>query len=290
MGLEYIQLFADMEALFEPYDDAQRGRLMMAMMAYAYRGEEPRFDGVEKFIWPVLKQHIDRCAANVEAKKAAGSKGGRNKSESKQTQADASKGKQSEAEESESKQNAHNHDHDNDHEHNHDHIQEKKNACAREETASAAAADEQVIGIDGTDLSGAMADYDRADALVKRFKLPDTDQSRIALIEDAERVGWEKVEKALDEAAKANSRPMLSVNFYRKILQNEERPRGAGAMQKDPMQRHSYTQTDYDRMLIDLDKEDNGPKGKDGDRMLRYSPNERKATYGAAILDFDEVG
>lgn len=286
MGLEYIQLFADMEALFEPYDDAQRGRLMMAMMAYAYRGEEPRFDGVEKFIWPVLKQHIDRCAANVEAKKAAGSKGGRNKSESKQTQADASKAKQSEAEESESKQNAHNHDHDNDHDHNQDHIQEKKNVCARE-AAPAAAAEEPIVGIDGTDLAGAMADYDRAGELVTRFRLPDNDISRGAIIEDAEKMGWEKVEKALAEAAKANSRAMLSVNFYRAVLKNEGKPRAA-AKGADVMQRHNYTQNDYNRMLIDLDKEDDGPKGKDGDRMMRHSANARKATYSAAVLDFDE--
>lgn len=254
MGLEYIQLFADMEALFEPYDDAQRGRLMMAMMAYAYRGEEPRFDGVEKFIWPVLKQHIDRCAANVEAKKVAGSKGGRNKSESKQTQADASKGKQSEAEESESKQNAH--DHDNDHDHNQDHIQEKKNVCARE-AASAPAAEEPVVGIDGTDLAGAMADYDRAGELVTRFRLPDNDISRGAIIEDAEKMGWEKVEKALAEAAKANSRAMLSVNFYRAVLKNEGKPRAAAKAAGDTM-------------------------------MLRYSAEERKKTYSAAVLDFDE--
>lgn len=300
MGLEYIQLFADMEALFEPFDDAQRGRLMTAMMAYAYRGEEPQFEGVEKFGWPALKQHIDRCAANVEAKKAAGSKGGKRKSEDKQTQAEKSESKQSEAETSRAKQtqadasrakqNAHNHEQEHEHEQDHTHEQKKNNgACAREEIASASAADEQMIGIDGTDMRENFRNYDRAEELVSRFKLPDTDQSRLALIEDAERVGWEKVEKALSDAALGNSRPMLSVNFYRKILQNDGRPRGAGAMQKDPMQRHSYTQTDYNRMIIDLDKEDTGPKGKDGNRMLRYTPNERKATYSAAILDFDEV-
>lgn len=270
MGLEYIQLFADMEALFEPYDDAQRGRLVMAMMAYAYRSEEPQFTGVEKFIWPVLKQHIDRCAANVEAKKAAGSKGGKRKyeespaeadaSKGKQTQAEASKGKQSEAEESESKQNAHNHDHDNDHEQEQDHKQEKKSACAREEATAAAAkkAEEPIIGIDGTDLSGAMADYDRAGELVSRYKLPDTDQSREALLMDAGAQGWEKVERALSDAAKGNSRPMLSVNFYRAVLKNQGKPRG------------------------------NQGVAASGDTMMRYSAEERKATFSAAIVDFDE--
>lgn len=297
MGLEYIQLFADMEELFEPFDDAQRGRLMTAMMAYAYRGEEPQFEGVEKFGWPAFKQHINRCAASVEAKKAAGSKGGRHKGEDKQTQAEESESKQSEAETSRAKQtqadaskekqNAHNHEQEHEQEQEYDHEQKKNNgACARGEAAPAAAADEQVIGIDGTDLSGAMADYDRAGELVSRFKLPDNDISRGAIIEDAGRVGWERVEKALTEAANANSRPMLSVNFYRAVLKNEGKPREAGGG-RDIMQRHSYTQTDYNRMIIDLDAEDTGPKGKDGDRMLRHTLRERKATYSAAIVDFD---
>lgn len=267
MGLEYIQLFADMEALFEPYDDAQRGRLVMAMMAYAYRGEEPGFDGVEKFIWPVLKQHIDRCAANVEAKKAAGSKGGKRKcddkqadaeeSSAKQNEAEASKGKQTQADASESKRNAHNHDHDNDHEHNQDHKKETKRACAREASA-AAAGDERIIGIDGTDLTQACSDYDQADELVRAYKMPDTDQSRGALVEDAERYGWEKVKDALKKAAQSNSRPMISINFYRAALENLGKPKSKN--------------------------------GKNEEIMMRYSPEERKATYSAAILDFDEVG
>ena len=266
MGLEYIQLFADMEELFEPFDDAQRGRLMMAMMAYAYRGEEPQFEDVEKFGWPAFRQHIDRCAANVEAKKAAGSKGGKRRNDDKQTQADASESKQSEADAnddkqtqadaSESKQNAHIHDHDNDHEYNQDHKKETKRACAREEAASAPAADDKkIIGIDGMDMSESFRNYDRSEELVSRFKLPDTDQSRIALIEDAERVGWEKVEAALKAAALGNSRPMLSVNFYRKVLENDGRPKPA--------------------------------TGGGREAMLRYSPSERKATYSAAVMDFD---
>lgn len=272
MGLEYIQLFADMEALFEPYDDAQRGRLVMAMMAYAYRGEEPGFDGVEKFIWPVLKQHIDRCAANVEAKKAAGSKGGKRKNDEKQAEAEESNAKQNEAEvskrkqmqadASESKQNAHNHDHDNDHEQEHDQEKKENNGARAREAASSAADDGKVIGIDGTDLSGAFADYDKADALVHRYKLPDTDQSREAILADAQRVGWEKVEKALSNAALGNSRPMLSVNFYRKVLESDGKPREQRA----------------------------SPGNAPQDKMLRYSEEERKATYSAAILDFDEVG
>ena len=41
--LDYLKVFPDIEVLLKRYDDAQRGRLFMAMMAYAYRGELPTF-------------------------------------------------------------------------------------------------------------------------------------------------------------------------------------------------------------------------------------------------------
>lgn len=273
MALEYIQLFADMEELFEPYDDAQRGRLMMAMMAYAYRGEVPQFEGVEKYVWVVLRQHIDRCAASVDAKKAAGSKGGKNAkaestskqseadaSRSKQKQAETSKGKQSEADASKGKQSAHNQEHE--HEQEQDHKQEQKENDARATAAPAGVEEEEaIIGIDGSDLSGVSADYDKAAALVSEYRLPDSDQSREAIVLDAAEHGWEKVEAALKEAALGNSRAMLSVNFYRAILKNAGKPK---------IQR--------------------GRDAPAGDSMLRYTPEQRKATFSAAILDFDEEG
>lgn len=56
----YLQLFADKEALLEPFDDAERGRLLSAMMAYAFRGEQPELTGNERYIWPVFRQMIDQ--------------------------------------------------------------------------------------------------------------------------------------------------------------------------------------------------------------------------------------
>ena len=114
--LDYLKIFPDIEIMLKRYDDAQRGRLFMAMMAYAYRGEEPEFEAgaPEWFIWDTLKLKIDQCADNLESKRVSGRKGGSNPkqteadaSESKQKEAKASKGKQIEAEASESKQNPH---------------------------------------------------------------------------------------------------------------------------------------------------------------------------------------
>lgn len=114
--LDYLKIFPDIEIMLKRYDDAQRGRLFMAMMAYAYRGEEPEFEAgaPEWFIWDTLKLKIDQCADNLESKRANGRKGGSNPkqteadaSESKQKEAKTSKGKQTEAEASESKRNQH---------------------------------------------------------------------------------------------------------------------------------------------------------------------------------------
>lgn len=250
MGLEYLKITPEIMLKISAYDAEAQGRLVMAMIAYALNGEEPEFDGMEKFIWPVLKLDIDRCAASIEKQTANGSKGGRpSKSQTKPNE-NPNKPKETQQEPNESLNTNTN---------SNSNTNSKEvvvNVCARE-AASAPAAEEPVVGIDGTDLAGAMADYDRAGELVTRFRLPDNDISRGAIIEDAEKMGWEKVEKALAEAAKANSRAMLSVNFYRAVLKNEGKPRAAAKAAGDTM-------------------------------MLRYSAEERKKTYSASVLDFDE--
>ena len=96
--LDYLKVFPEFEMMLRRYTDEERGRLFMAMMAYAYRGEEPDFaDGAhEWYIWDTIKLKIDQCAETLESKRASGKKGG----SAKQTEADASKANQSEAEES----------------------------------------------------------------------------------------------------------------------------------------------------------------------------------------------
>ena len=122
--LDYLKVFPDIEVLLKRYDDAQRGRLFMAMMAYAYRGELPTFgeNTPEWYVWDMIQFKIDQCAESLEAKKASGKKGGSakqpeadesnvkqteaNASTLKQSQAKPSKAKQPEADESNVKQNA----------------------------------------------------------------------------------------------------------------------------------------------------------------------------------------
>lgn len=251
VGLEYIQLFKDMEMLFDPYDDAQRGRLIMAMMAYAYRGEEPQFDGVEKFIWPVLRQHIDRCAQNVEAKKAAGSKGGKRKSEDKQTEAEESTFKQAEAEESkpnqteadgsESKKNSHTQYHDHEHDHDHSHNEE---VVTRVRARTAAAA-EPVDAIDGSDLTETIAVHQEAERLIKLFGLPHTETALTAILDDIDEHGLSVVEQALHDASLSDSRGGLSIRFYRtKLPGAQPRPSPRQQDTSDPF-RQLYREEGY---------------------------------------------
>lgn len=93
--LDYLKVFPEFETMLRRYTDEERGRLFMAMMAYAYRGEEPDFaeDAHEWYIWDTIKLKIDQCAETLESKRASGKKGG----SAKQTEADASKAKQTEA-------------------------------------------------------------------------------------------------------------------------------------------------------------------------------------------------
>lgn len=60
--LEYIQIYADQMEYLAEYDDAQLGRLVRAMMAYAFADAQPDFapDDAARYIWPVLRRAIDR--------------------------------------------------------------------------------------------------------------------------------------------------------------------------------------------------------------------------------------
>ena len=100
--LDYLKIFPEFETMLRRYTDEERGRLFMAMMAYAYRGEEPDFDegAHEWYIWDTIKLKIDQCAESLETKRTSGKKGG----SVKQTEADESKAKQNEADASTSKQ------------------------------------------------------------------------------------------------------------------------------------------------------------------------------------------
>ena len=83
--LPYVCLYARYLDTLEPFTDAERGRIMTAMLSYSIFGEIPVFEGNEKFIWPTIKAQIDRDAEayqkRCERNRANGSKGGRPKNQ-----------------------------------------------------------------------------------------------------------------------------------------------------------------------------------------------------------------
>lgn len=70
------------------------------------------------------------------------------------------------------------------------------------------------------EIQEALEDVKHAKELVAFYGMPKYKATRSSLLDDVDRVGWEAVEKGLKEAAAANSRGGLSVNFYRTVLKN----------------------------------------------------------------------
>lgn len=80
---EYIAIWESYESFFEPYSDAEVGRLVRAMMKYKWSGAVPKFNGNERFVWPAIKRDIDAAAERIANKAKTnsqnGAKGGRPK-------------------------------------------------------------------------------------------------------------------------------------------------------------------------------------------------------------------
>ena len=97
--LVYIKIFLDDLEAMEALSDAERGRLLTAMLKYAQSGEVPQLSGNERILFPIFRGRIDRDAADIdslsEKKREAGRAGGLAKASSaKQKLADASSAKQ----------------------------------------------------------------------------------------------------------------------------------------------------------------------------------------------------
>lgn len=91
-GLEYFSLYKDTPQLIEPLTMEERGQLFTAICEYAFTGVLPSVDGGARYVFPVFRVAIDKCAdkvAELSAKRSeAGKHGGRPK---KQTDNEESK-------------------------------------------------------------------------------------------------------------------------------------------------------------------------------------------------------
>lgn len=101
----YVPLWLTYGTYFASYSDEQVGRIARAMMAYRDTGEEPDFEGSEKYIWPAIQRDIDNLVRTLEERSLRnsinGAKGGRPKKvqdsgESERISAEPEKGNETE--------------------------------------------------------------------------------------------------------------------------------------------------------------------------------------------------
>lgn len=83
MELSYVKIFLDWETRTETLSDAEKGRLMTAIVRYAKSGIQPDLQGAERHIFPTFRLQIDRDKAELDelssTRSASGKKGGRPK-------------------------------------------------------------------------------------------------------------------------------------------------------------------------------------------------------------------
>lgn len=68
MAREGFLVYHDLLSWLEPYGDAERGRILTAMLTYSMTGEAPELSGNERFLWPAIKVKIDRDRDTYENK------------------------------------------------------------------------------------------------------------------------------------------------------------------------------------------------------------------------------
>lgn len=246
--LEFMKLFADMEQLFEPFSQEEKGNLLDAMMAYTFHGVEPMFTGNERYIWPVLRRHFDQCTAANEKNAANGVKGGRpkNPAKPKETERNPEKPRDTQRNPEKAIQEQ---EQEQEHIQEQEQEQEQEQYYAREETAPA------VVGIDGTDLSETIRRNELADDLVRAYNLNRDEPTRLALLNDLEFYGEKRMRETLERACQSNSRERVTVNFWRAILQGKGRDsqKDTGVNYGQVLRQREYSNDQFSAMEVDPD-------------------------------------
>lgn len=87
--LDYYKIFPEWEEEINMLDEAARGRLLSALMAYAFRGEKVTLTGEERLLYMPYCRAIDAMAQKAATNAANGAKGGKAKAKWKQHDTDS---------------------------------------------------------------------------------------------------------------------------------------------------------------------------------------------------------
>jgi len=68
MAGKYVSLYHSYLKSIEPLNDTERGRLFTAILEYGNTGAEPELRGNERFIFPTIREQIDRDNIEYEKK------------------------------------------------------------------------------------------------------------------------------------------------------------------------------------------------------------------------------
>ena len=87
MGKEYFKMWNSYLKSVEPLNDSERGRLFTALLEYSNTGKVPDLRGNERFLFPMMKENLDRDKESygriVERNSKNGENGGRPKNPKK---------------------------------------------------------------------------------------------------------------------------------------------------------------------------------------------------------------
>ena len=68
MGKEYFCAYHSYLAAMEQLNNEERGRLFTALLSYSQTGEVPQLDGNERFVFPAMRDQMDRDSKKYQEK------------------------------------------------------------------------------------------------------------------------------------------------------------------------------------------------------------------------------
>lgn len=199
--MPFIQIFADKEDALNLLGDAERGRLLSALLEYNRTGVCPQLVGNERLVFPFFREGLDASMRLYEQRTAASAKGGESRKQAASKPKVSREQAESKPNEAESKPNEAKNKNKN-----------KKEEVRGERTSTAAFITEDEAQALQDDLN---AVFDAALAA----GLADNDKTRDSLADLVSKYGAEIMLEAIDSAVDGDHRGGISIAFLRRIAE-----------------------------------------------------------------------